>query len=1200
MKCPNCQSENSPGAKFCNECGHLLIPPTESATASALLGENLDRIQKYPPQGLVGKILSPREKIEGELRQVTIMFCDMKGFTPLSASIGPERTFSLMDKIFEIIIRRVNEYEGMVNELRGDGALAFFGAPIAMEEAPIKALHCALAIQMEIAAFNATISDQKDIPPILFRIGINSGPVVVGVVGNDLRAQFTAQGDTVNVAARMEAIAKPGTIYVTEETYKATKPMFRFENLGDIRVKGKERPLRVYRLISAKADTYRPRLGSERFLYSEMVGRDKELARLELQVMKAVNRQGSIVNIVGEAGIGKSRLLAELKKRDVIKWTTLLEGRATSIGRKLSFHPLIDLLRRWAGIIQEDSSTTAAYKLERIIQIICKDDIDEVMPFIATFMGAKLSASYEQRTKDIDGRDLRKLIFKSVRELFSRAAELNTLIVVIEDLHWADASTVDILESIYRLAENKRILFLNLFRPGYSDATVRIAEAIKKFPQHSLEIELKSLDERNSERMVRNMLPSFGPHHPVVVQIARHAGGNPFFIEEVVQSLIDEGAVVQERGTYRVTQKMESFSVPSTVNDILMSRIDHLDENSRKVLKAASVIGRAFFYCLLSDMVGNLGNIDDSLSLLKQKKLLQERIWMGELAYLFYNELTHRVVYETILPEKRKELHRRVARSIEKIFSNQLGEFYGMLAYHYSRAEDVEKTEEYLTKAGEESLRSSASSEALQYYEEALRVYMTKHRDKGDPEKISMLEKNIALSLYNRGQLAESIEYFNNSLSHYWGKFPANLITAIPKITSAILHLFVALYLPVLKFRKMPTQRDMELIDLFHKKCKALGILDPMRFFFEFLYLNKKITRFDITKFQLGLEVFMGASSLFSFSGISFKLSRKILDAARDKFDKNNAILFTSYEWLDTIHNYAKGDWKAISDHDDDLVNNNLRLGRTWDASQHLYWHGLLKIYQGSFKDAKRIVDRLKGIAQEYDNEFSLMLMYELNINMLLESRNLKEALLESEKAIILAQETIFHIYLFDLYSYKTWIHILLQDMAEAEICLQEMRKIRPTTSAVPIELISFYRTEMEFCLCKLEESIQKGEPRLSPDFRKAFKASRRRMARVSKKAAQHRTELCRLTGKYYWLIGKEDKAQVWWRRAIDAGKQLGNRLELSRTYFEIGKSFLESNHNYRMLDGIKAEEYLERARILFEEMDLRWDLAEWRRVAMR
>lgn len=1198
MKCPNCQSENLSGAKFCSECGRRLIT---SGNPQSTIPFQKDAQSGYDlPKVLPGKIPYQREMLDGELRYVTIMFCDMKGFTPLSAEIGPERTFFLMDQVFAIIIRRVNEHQGIVNELRGDGALVFFGAPIAVEEAAIKALHCALAIQKEIAEFNTTISAEKDIPPIAFRIGINSGPAVIGVVGKDLGAQYTAQGDTVNVAARMEAIARPGTIYVTEETYRITGSMFHFEDLGNIRVKGKKKPVHVYRLSSQKVGRYQPRLGDERTLYSKMVDREAELARLEFQVMQAITGRGSIVNVVGEAGIGKSRLLAELKEKDVMKRVTLLEGRATSIERRSSFHPFIGLIREWAGIAQEDSGAAAAYKLETLVKTTCGDDLNEILPFISILMGAKLYGDHEKMTKNIDGRDLRNLIFRSVRVLFGRAAEITPLILAIEDLHWADASTIDLLSAIFRLVEDKKLLFLNLFRPGYSDATSRIVQRMQEFPKSSVEIELKPLDKRDSEIMVQNLLPLFGLHHPVLNQIVRQAGGNPLFIEEVARSIVDEGAVVREKDNYWVTRKMATFSVPSTITDILMFRIDHLDERSKEILKLASVIGMTFSLRLLLDVIDNPEDIDPYLTILEQRQLLLRQTWTGDGQCIFRNALTRKVLYETILTEKRKEMHRRVAQSIEKVFKDRITDFYGMLAYHYSKAGDPDKAEEYLTKAGEEALRSFGLGDAFQYYEEALNVYMEIHGDDLDKQKIAAFERNIAISLYDRGHLAECLEHFEKALRPYWGSMPSNRITAIPKLTSAVFHLLIGLYLPVFKFRKMPTQEDLDQIDLFQKKCKALGVIDPIRFLFNFLYLNKRVTKFDIRKYKLGLEVFMVTSSLFSFSGVSFRLSRKILNTAKDKFNDNDLSLSTTHDFLETLHNYCSGDWKNISPYNEDLVNKNLRLGKTWDASQHIYWHGLLKIYQGDFHQASLLVDRLKGIALDYDNDFSLMLMYELNINMLLECRKLREALLEIEKAMVLAQEAIFHIYLFDLYSYKAWINILMEDMTEAEICIHKMYDIRRATSAVPIELISFYRTGMEFWLRRLEKSIQNGDKRTSSQCKKAFEVSQRKMARVSKKAAQHRTELGKLTGKYYWLIEKQDKALIWWRKAISEGKLLGNRLELSRAYFEIGKSLLESKSKYKMLDGITAEKYLEQAKNMFEEMGLNWDLAPYGKMAVQ
>ena len=258
------------------------------------------------------------------------MFCDMKGFTPLVESLGPEEAYSFMDQIYEILIHQVQDYEGTVNELTGDGIMALFGAPIALEDAPQRALRSALSIHREIGRFN---DQHHGAIPIQMRIGVHTGPVVVGTLGNDLRVEFKAVGDTVNLASRMEELAEPGSTYVTGDTFKLTQGLFNFKALGEKAVRGKEETVPVYKLLSSKKDVYRPRLGSERMIYSEMVGREKELDKLEFQVMKAINGEGSIVNIIGEAGIGKSRLVAELKDREVIKRATFLEGRAVSIGR---------------------------------------------------------------------------------------------------------------------------------------------------------------------------------------------------------------------------------------------------------------------------------------------------------------------------------------------------------------------------------------------------------------------------------------------------------------------------------------------------------------------------------------------------------------------------------------------------------------------------------------------------------------------------------------------------------------------------------------------------------------------------------------------------------------------------------------------------------------------------------------------------
>jgi class 3 adenylate cyclase len=610
---------------------------SEATSLTLSFEEKIDQIQRYLPKGLTGKILAQRGKIEGERKHITVMFCDMEGFTPLVEKLGSEKAYSIMDEIYEILIHTVHDFEGTVNEMTGDGIMALFGAPIALEDAPQRALRSALAIHSEIAKFNG---QREGIDPIRMRIGVHTGPVVLGTLGNNLRVEFKAVGDTVNLASRVEGLAESGTTYVTEDTFKLTEGLFRFETIGEKAVKGKESAIPVYRLLSAKKDVHRPRLGLERSIYSEMVGRDNELNKLELQVMKAINGEGSIVNIIGEAGIGKSRLFAELKNREVMKRVALFEGRAISTGRNLSFHPIIDLMKQWARIGEDDSGATALNKLEIAIRRVVPEDMHEVLPFVATLMGIKLSGRYAERVKGIEGEALEKLILKNMRDLIIKATELKPQVIAMEDLHWADTSSIEQMESLFRLAETQRIVFINVFRPGHRETGDRILETVKeKYAPHYVEIDLQPLDANMSESLINNMLHIKGLKHTVIDQIVNRADGNPFFIEEVVRSFIDQGAVVLKDGVFEVTDKIDKMVMPHTINDVLMARIDRLDEKTRELVKIASVIGRSFFYRILTEVSKTIEDIDTRLSYLQKIQLIRERKRMEELEYLFKHAL---------------------------------------------------------------------------------------------------------------------------------------------------------------------------------------------------------------------------------------------------------------------------------------------------------------------------------------------------------------------------------------------------------------------------------------------------------------------------------------------------------------------------------------------------------------------------------
>lgn len=1201
MKCPECQFENPGDFHFCGKCGYQISIPSNPGKIEESLKTKLERIQRYLPSALVEKILSQRDEIEGEQRQVTIMFCDIKESTPLVEKLGPEKAFSFLNQILEILIQTVHEYEGTVNELRGDGILALFGAPYAIENAPFRAIESALAIHWGIAHFNETSGFQSGLPLISLRIGINTGPVVVGSVGNDLRVKFTAVGDTINLAARMEQMAEPGTTYVTEDTFRQTNELFEFKSLGKKKIKGKEKPLNVYRVLFQKKEVHQLRLIPARKYYSKMVGRDDELNRLTSQVIQVINGRGSVVNVIGEAGIGKSRLIAELKALNIIDQVSLIEGRAISIGKNLSYHPIIDFLKQWAQISIDDAESTAFEKLEMAVRNVCPDSLSEVLPFVATLMRMTLPERYAQRIKGVEGEALERLILKNVRQLLTNASKMIPIVIVAEDLHWADTSSFALLGSLYRLAETERILFVNLFRPGYeltSDKLINLIE--EKLPDHYVEINLKPLDEQTAKSILSAILNLSYKHKDIIDRIIRRTGGNPFFIEEVVSSLIDQGAVVQKNNLFQLTEKINTVDIPHSIIDVLMTRIDQLEAETRDLLKAASVIGQEFHYRILSEVARKVIDIDARLAYLKVIQLIRERKKMGEVEYLFNHSLVQEVAYGSILPTRKINFHLKVASSIEKVFAQQLNKYYGMLAYHYTKAQSPKKTEEYLIKAGEEALKSSASSEALNYYQDALDLYLNHFSGALDPEKVAVLEKNIALALYNKGQHVRSVEYFDKALNHYWGPLPKHLFPTMLHLSSGFFHFLVSLYIPFLKFKKTPTLKDIETIDLYFKKLKNLAIINPKRYFIESIFFYKKLTRFDLTKIDLGIGMFAGASNLFSFTGISFGLSRRIINILRNKIDEKDVKSYIIFDFSDTLHKYMAGDWTKATAHDDGLVEKNLSIGEIYWTSQHYFWHGCLALHQGRLGISEQSVNKLNDLFDVYENKLSMLLKYLLNTSLLMESHQFHDALAEIDAGIEFGTRITLGTPLTELYSRQAHIQILINNLEGAKKSLTLADNVRSEIDTVPWQLVDFYRSCFEYDLFQLNEALKKGDKNELTLYRKKANKSGKKFVKTTQKVAQYRTDSYRLRGVYYWLIDDQKNAIHWWQKAIKEGKSLDARIELARTYFEVGKRLLEEKSKYEGLNGIRANEYLEKAQILFEEMNLQWDLDQLNRISGR
>jgi class 3 adenylate cyclase/tetratricopeptide (TPR) repeat protein len=1157
--------------KFCGECGTTLH--FTGTGAEPKLEQTTARLTPEP-----------------ERKHVTALFSDLTGYTAMTEKLDPEQVKEITGRIFTGVKQIVSKYEGFIERVMGDGVLAFFGVPRSHEDDPTRAVRAAMEIHALVKAMSPDYEALVG-SPLTMHSGINTGLVVTADVDQTRGTQGIA-GDAVNVASRLSGLAGPGEILVGEETFRSAKNHVVFDDLGPKRVKGKAEPITVFKVVSVKAST--PGSTTDRQVSSEMVGRDKELDRLELQVMKAINGEGSVVNVVGEAGIGKSRLIAELRKRDPMKKVTLLEGRAISIGRNLSFHPIIDLLKQWAGIAEDDSETVRFDKLERAIRAIHPEETNEILPFVATLMGMKLRGKHAERVKGIEGESLEKIIFKNVRELIIKGSELRPTLVVMEDLHWADESSLGLLESLYRLVENHRVLFINLFRPGYWQSEHRTVERISElFPHHHVEIAVQPLDKQASDTLIGNMLDIKGLPYSLRIQIGERAGGNPFFIEEVVRSLIDEGAIVRTNGAFEVTDRINSVVIPSTINDVLMARIHRLEDQTRDLVKVASVIGRSFFDRILKDVASSIEGVDHRLAYLKDVQLIRDHMRMEELEYLFKHALAQEVAYESTLLQQRKTLHLKVAQSIEKLFHECLPEFYGMLAYHYNKAEDQEKAEYWMTKAGEEALRSSASSEALYYYKEALRLYVDKYGDAADPEKLANFEKNIALAHYNKGQYSDAVPYFDMVLRRWGVRLPKNQVGIAAKLAYDLLMILLRLYLPFSGPKKIPDQRVNDFFDFLLIKDKALLMVSPKRLFAETIGEFRESLKYDLTRLDIAAAFHLATGAIFSFSG-SFRMSELVLGNAGRLVDKKKIQDVVSSHLCTTVHKYCAGRWAEIPEYDDLVFDLGMKHGLFIDSNAYLLFQGLFKTRQG----------KLNWVADLWENLIAVMDKFQvrtpgiLNAEFMVVSRRLTQAQTAANYSIARAVEMGSGPFEFMGLGWRAVAQVLMNDIAAVKDSLTRANQIRLKRAFwPPWQLASTLLAQFMLNLDLLENAIGGDSRSLISKHSKAALTSGKAAVKNSAKFAAHRTENYRLMGVYYWLTGKQRKALNWFDKSIKEGERLGARPDLSRTYMEVGKRLLEPKSKYKELNGITATEYLEKAETMFRDMNLEWDLEQLERV---
>ncbi|MDP9325078.1 MAG: AAA family ATPase, partial [Candidatus Dormibacteraeota bacterium] len=641
---------------------------------------------------------------EGERRVVTALFVDAVGSTSLGESLDEEEVFALMHGCVEQMTDAVQDYGGTVTQFLGDGVVALFGAPVASEESARHAVAAALDMQRRLSDHVATVRSGRGIA-CEFRCGLNTGPVVVGRISDRLEMSFTALGDTVNLASRIQTLAEPGSVYLTGSTFRLVADYFDCIEVGPREVKGKSKPVEVYQAIRPKAVRSRLEAATARGL-TPLVGRTEELDSLRRSWEKAAQGHGRAVIVSGEAGIGKSRLLLELRSSmgPTITWLTGVCGPLT---QTTAYTPIIELVKEATGISDTDDEPTI---LGRVTA--AAEDWSEKGRAAVPFLKVVLSVDPGDPTiAEMDPIERRAGIFEAFRSLVQETAR-RPFVMVVEDLHWVDETSDELLGTLVDTIESTSVLVLLTHRPGYQPAY--------QDRTHVDRFALGQLPADGTEELASRVAGAADLPQAVLDLVAAKGEGNPFYVEEVTKSLLESGVLRRTDGASELAA-VEGLSVPATIQEVILARIDRLQPAAREALQLASVVGREFTKVLLERISSADIELNPVLSQLKGLDLIYEMTHQPDLAYMFKHALTHEVAYSTLLLQRRRELHALIGLAVEELFGDRLVEHYETLAHHFVEAEDWPRATGYLQKAGDKAAAAYANQDALDYYARALR-----------------------------------------------------------------------------------------------------------------------------------------------------------------------------------------------------------------------------------------------------------------------------------------------------------------------------------------------------------------------------------------------------------------------------------------------------------------------------------------------
>jgi class 3 adenylate cyclase/tetratricopeptide (TPR) repeat protein len=763
MRCAQCGFENREGVRFCEECGTKLdvtcpgcgatVPPGRKfcgGCGQALAGAPLPAPkfaspQAYTPTHLAEKILTSKSALEGERKQVTVLFADLKGSMELLADSDPEEARELLDPVLERMMEAVHRYEGTVNQVMGDGIMALFGAPLAHEDHAVRACYAGLRMQESVKRYSEEVRRAVGVP-LHIRIGLNSGAVVVRSIGSDLHMDYTAVGQTTHLASRMEQAALPGSILISAETLRLVEGYVQVKPLGPISVKGLSEPVEVYEVLGAGIVRFRFQATAARGL-TRFVGREAELDQLRQALERAGTGHGHVMALVGEPGVGKSRLFWEFTHTHRTQGWLILESGSVSYGKATPYLPVIDFLKAYFQVEARDDARKIREKVTGKLLTLDKA-LEPTLPAFLSLLDAPVEDSEWQ---GLEPAQRRQQTLEAVKRLLLRESQVEPLCLLVEDLHWIDSESQALLDSLVESLPATRLLLLVNYRPEY---------------QHSwggksyyTQLSIDPLPPESAEELLQALLGEDPEFQPLKQLLIARTEGNPFFLEESVRTLVETGVLVGERGAYRLAKALPSIQVPATVQAVLAARIDRLPTEEKSLLQTAAVIGKDVPFALLRAIVElPEEELRKGLTHLQAAEFLYEASLFPELEYTFKHALTQNVAYESLLVSRRQALHAAAGRALEALYADRLEEAYDRLAYHYSKAEEAPKAVEYLIRSADKAARVYANADAAKALEEAL-VHVKRLPTEVQDRPLLTIVLGLAHSFYFLGRFRDTLDF---------------------------------------------------------------------------------------------------------------------------------------------------------------------------------------------------------------------------------------------------------------------------------------------------------------------------------------------------------------------------------------------------------------------------------------------------------